>query len=442
MYFANTFPRNIPIQLHNKRSGIHKTVILLLALTQCLTETREVAANSAVAAGSRFSQNRFEKDDENKRKILSSTFGLYDLSTFDVTEQAGKLHLLVGGKKLADSKRLTLRYLQYNPDDGQWRIITTLDEKLPEAIASRGNDIQIAAHGDTLVALWQTKGELPGIGPMVSCYSTDAGKTWQLGANPGINTEEDIVDINEAYIDLVADTKGHFHAVWLSDPEEKGSQSLYYSRTYDHGKSWHEPVILDASTCACCWNKLIPASDDRLFVLYRDAQPRDMALIQSDDNGDSWHFRGHVGQFGWGFNGCPHIGGGLSHDGLKNSSVLHAIVWTGHETSSGLYYLGSTNNGHSWTNPNAFGENALNGDIAGHGKKVVAVWNQMEAEGLSVHISISGDGGSTWSQPTAIANAARATIHPKIVTTPMGFIVLWTENPSGKSSQLAWYIIE
>lgn len=439
MYTIIAFTFDSPIQ-YERWLNIRKTVILLLLIsTQCLMEMKvAIAAASTTPQSDKASPNKSVPVGEKEKTTPASTFGLHDLSTFDVFEQAGKLHLLVGGKESADSKRLTLRYLQYNHDRKQWRLVATLDGKFPETIASRGNDIQIAAHDDLLVALWQAKGELPGIGPMASAYSTDAGRTWQQGAAPGVNVE----DINEAYIDLTVDTKGHFHAVWLSDPQEKGYQSLYYSRTHDHGKSWQKPVILDDSTCACCWNRLIHTHDDQLFTLYRDSQPRDMALIQSNDYGANWQRQSNVGQFQWEFNGCPHIGGGLSHNGQKNSPALHAIVWTGHETLSGLYYLGSTNNGYSWTKPIILGETALNGDIAARGKNVTAVWNQMEAGGLSIYVSTSRDGGLTWAQPELIAGATRATAHPKIVAIQTGFVVLWTENPTGKTSQLAWYIIE
>ena len=411
-----------------------KTGLMLLILAQCLAGITKLATASALSSNIPAPDKLLTEN-----KIISvSTFDLYDLTTFDITEQAGVLHLLVGGKKMADSKHLTMRYLRYDYHKKRWQIIATLDEKFPETIASRGNDVQIAAYNNVLVALWQTKGELPGIGPIASVYSTDSGKTWQRGMSPGVNVD----DVNEAYIDLAADAKGHFHAVWLSDPQEKGYQSLYYSHTHDHGKSWQSPIILDDSTCACCWNRLIHTPDNRLFVLYRDSQPRDMALVQSNDYGNNWQRQSNVGQFQWEFNGCPHIGGGLSHNGQKNSHVLHAIVWTGHETLSGLYYLGSTNNGYSWTKPRIFGETALNGDIAGRGQNVAAVWNQMEAGGLSVYISTSRDGGLSWSQPEQLANATRATAHPKIIAIQTGFVTLWTENPTGKTSQLAWHIIE
>ena len=439
MCSANTSPLDPIFRSYERQLNIRrKVILLLLILAPYLAGASGFAIVSATPDSGKFLSNTSASANSNKKENLTSTFGLHDILTFDITEQAGKLHLLVGGKKSVDSKRLTLRYLQYNHDDKQWHLVATLNEKLPETIASRGNDVQIAAHDDRLVALWQTKGELPGVGSMISAYSTDAGKTWQRGGNPGKHAE----DINEAYIDLAADTKGHFHVAWLSDPLENGYQSLYYSHSRDYGKSWIEPVLLDNSTCACCWNRLIRTPDDQLFVLYRDSQPRDMALIQSHDYGNSWQHRGHVGKFQWEFSGCPHIGGGLSHNGQKNSPGLHAIVWTGQESSSGLHYLGSTDNGHSWTKIKTFGETTLNGDIAGRENNVAAVWNQMEAEGLSVYVAKSGDGGLTWSQPELIAEATRATVHPKIIATQTGFIVLWTENPTGKTSQIGWHIIE
>lgn len=428
------YPANIPSSRTPTRSIIAcGACLILLILAQCLKGVPAFAAAPALA-GDKSAITASEKTKE----AFASTFGLYDLSTFDVTEQAGVIHLLIGGKKTADSKKPTLRYLRYNPHEQQWQIIATLDEKLPETIASRGNDIQIAAHNHLLLALWQTKGELPGIGPIVSAYSTDAGETWQQGANPAASAEND----NAAYIDLTADEKGRFHAVWLADPQEKGHQSLYHSYTLDHGKSWQQPAILDDSTCACCWNKLIHTPDKRLFVLYRDSHPRDMALIQSSNSGVNWQRMGNVGQFEWEFNGCPHIGGGLSHNGEKNSHVLHAVVWTGHESLSGLYYLGSTDDGRSWTNPKILGETALNGDIAARGNNVAVIWNLMEEHGLSVYVATSDNAGLTWSQPRRLADETRVTVHPKIIATQTGFIALWTETPLGKTSQLAWHIIE
>src|SRR5690606_12260031 len=105
--------------------------------------------------------------------------------------------------------------------------------QLPAINAKRGNGIQLAAQGNQLVALMQKKNELPGMGSIICLYSTNNGETWQSGSNPAKDDAG-----SRAHIEIVADNKGFFHAVWLEDPEENGYQSLRYARSEDGGRSW------------------------------------------------------------------------------------------------------------------------------------------------------------------------------------------------------------
>src|SRR3712207_7239577 len=50
----------------------------------------------------------------------------------------------------------------------------------------------------------------------------------------------------------------------------------------------------------------------RSLLLYRDKNPRDMALVASADAGATWGEPVRVGRFDWDFDGCPHVGGGLA----------------------------------------------------------------------------------------------------------------------------------
>ena len=236
----------------------------------------------------------------------TATFGLTDISTFDVVVDDGIVHLLVGGKTSAKDKQATIRYVRSEDGGIHWTNPVALSN-FPGTIAIRGNDIQLAAKGDHLLAVWQRKGELPGMGPMVSAYSEDGGKTWKQGNNPAINNAGD-----QSHLDLIADQDGHFHAVWLEDPEENGYQSLRYAQSVDGGKSWGKAAKLDDSTCSCCWNTFALAPNGELNILYRDMKPRDMALQQSSDNGKTWRRTSTVGEFNWQFDGCPHVGGGLA----------------------------------------------------------------------------------------------------------------------------------
>jgi len=169
----------------------------------------------------------------NPRTInLTSSSGVQDVISFDVSTDNDKIHALVAGKLSDKTKRTVVRYVSSEDGGQHWN--TAVDITTDSSpIAVRGNDVQIAATGDNLVAIWQTKGEFPSMGPMVSYYSHDAGKTWHKGTNPAIDNNGD-----QAHIDVIADTKGIFHAVWLADPEENGYQSLRYARSLNGGEQW------------------------------------------------------------------------------------------------------------------------------------------------------------------------------------------------------------
>ncbi len=361
----------------------------------------------------------------------TSTFGLYDISTFDVYVDDDIIHVIAGGKVSAKDKQIKLNYTR-SEDGGQNWLTPVALSNLPASINSRGNDVQLAAKGNHLLAVWQTKGELPSMGSMASAYSEDNGKTWQQGANPAINNEGD-----QSHIDLIADQHGVFHAVWLEDPEENGYQSLRYSRSVDWGKHWGLATTLDDSTCSCCWNTLALSPEGDLNILYRDMKPRDMALLQSYDDGKTWRHISTVGEFDWKFDGCPHVGGALAYTGSNNTRQLHGLVWTGAEEKSGLYHLISKNNGTNWSIPKKIGNTAIHGDIAAFDGNLVALWDEMEPDGASIFYAKSEDDGLTWSPATRLTTANNAATHPRLVVTKHGLLALWTEKPSKQAGKLA-----
>jgi BNR repeat-like domain len=366
----------------------------------------------------------------------TSTLGLYDISSFDVYVDDDVIHVLAGGKVSAEDKQIKLRYSRSEDGGHNWLTPVTFDE-FPATIATRGNDLQFVAKGNNLLAVWQGKGELPGMGPMVSAYSQDNGLTWTIGTNPAANNAGD-----QSHIDLIADQHGNFHAVWLEDPEENGYQSLRYTRSVDWGKHWEMATTLDDSTCSCCWNTLALSPENELSILYRDMKPRDMALLQSYDDGKTWRNVSTVGEFGWQFDGCPHVGGSLAYTGADNPKQLHGLVWTGQEDKSGLYSLSSKNNGNCWSEPQKLGNAAIHGDIASVDGDLVAIWDEMEPDGTGIFYAKSEDEGLTWLSPTRLATASNGATHPRLVATKHGLLALWTEKPKKQPGQLAWFVIE
>jgi hypothetical protein len=359
---------------------------------------------------------------------LSTTFysktsvGLLEISSFDVYKENEILHALVSGLKTEKDKAQTVRYLQSTDNGKHWSLPIEIKNTFP--LAGRGNDVQLAAKGQNLVAIWQTQGEIPNSGALVSVYSHDSGKTWHSGKNPAIDNSGD-----QSHVDLIADKNGSFHTVWLADPEENGYQSLRYARSMDNGENWKPPIKLDDSSCSCCWNTLAISSNDELHVLYRDMEPRDMTLLSSVDNGSNWQSKKIVGDFKWHFDGCPHVGGGIAFD--KNND-FYASVWTGEPSKSGLYTVTSVNNV-----PVKIGKNATHSDIAVLENRVVVVWDEMSAEGTGIFAAQSIDKGATWSTPYRLSTIGTNSTHPRIVANENNALVFWTEKQNKQASQWA-----
>ena len=142
----------------------------------------------------------------------------------------------------------------------------------PRHARGRGTDFQVAASGKGALAVWMQHGTgFMGRGPLASAFSADGGKSWRNAGNP--SDDESIGD--HAFIDLTADDKGNFHAVWLD--KRSGKDKGLYSASYDaRTHRWEKNRTVDGMVCDCCWNVLKADRTGRLHALYRDKTPRDM----------------------------------------------------------------------------------------------------------------------------------------------------------------------
>jgi Neuraminidase (sialidase) len=361
--------------------------------------------------------------------------GFSETRSFDVLTDNNRVHLIAAGVLPGADNLTVIRYV-YSDDSGQhWSKPSTVPSPKPPTMATRGNDIQLAVTGNNLVALWQTTGEIPGMGPMVSVYSHDGGKTWQASSNPAANDAGD-----QSHIDVVATDNGAIHAVWLDDRDENGYQGLRYGRSDDAGATWQKSMTLDGTSCSCCWNKIAQSPQGALNALYRDMEVRDMGLSQSVDNGVSWQKPVRVGDFGWKFDGCPHVGGGLA---FSSANLVHSVVWTGAEQKQGLYYLRSADGGKLWSAPFKLGKMAVHADIAALGdQNLRAVWDETGAEGSAVYSAQSKDAGLTWTDTIQWSVANHNAAHPRIVPAQNGFLLVWTEKYANHASQLVTVFVE
>tara|TARA_B100000029_G_C17559692_1_gene952889 strand:- start:179 stop:1396 length:1218 start_codon:yes stop_codon:yes gene_type:complete len=341
-------------------------------------------------------------------------------ASIDVFAQGLVLDLLTAER---DDGDLTLHHRR-SLDGGQtWGAARVIDTSLkPISLASRGNEPQIVAHDEHVVVHWSTKGNARfGAGPMVTAISDDAGKNWRLGSNP----VSDDFSGAQNFADMTADEKGTFYVAWIGSHDGPAGRALEVSRSTDFGKNWEQYQIVDTSSCACCWNKMITSGEGQVRVLYRDHGIRDMALASTDNAGESWSLNGTVGEFDWEFEGCPHVGGGIAAvTDAEGHEELHALVWTGHAERHGLYWVKSTNDLSTWSDPRPIGgERARHADLGVNDQTVVATWD----EGRGIWISLGRDFGSRWSEPRRISRENYVASHPLIVQTGNISRIFWTE---------------
>jgi hypothetical protein len=288
------------------------------------------------------------------------------------------------------------------------------------ASPTRGSDAQVAARGDLVVVLYETKGASKwGGGPLATALSADGGRTWRLGPNPADDNSSE----GHSFMDLAVDSQGAFHAVWLDSRD--GGQGLRGTRSKDGGQSWERNQTIDERTCECCWNTLLPSKGGEMLALYRDKDPRDMALARAEP-GQAWKRVGTVGSFDWAFEGCPHVGGGVARSGQADGP-LHAVVWTGREDKLGVYWTASNDSGRTWSEPKLLDAKGRHCDLAANGSALAVAWDGARDGAPPIRVAVSADGGGAWKATRRLGSPSASASHPRVLATKAGFLVVWTE---------------
>src|SRR5688500_455378 len=111
------------------------------------------------------------------------------VASLDVYVAGDRIHLLTSSPDIKH---------RYSDDGGEtWSAPIALGKGQPTTIAKRGMDVQIAAAGDKIVAVWPTAGtDKMGRGPMATAISGDGGRTWRAGPNPA----DDRLTIGHSFI--------------------------------------------------------------------------------------------------------------------------------------------------------------------------------------------------------------------------------------------------
>lgn len=349
--------------------------------------------------------------------VQGQAFGFAEIASFDTAVGDGAIHLLMAGR-LPGAETTTIRY-SYSTDGGStWAPAVRVDAGAPPPDGLHlGNDVQLAVSAKRRVAVWPTAGTgYMGSGPLATAISTDGGAHWRPGPNPADDGSTD----GHGFAGMVADAKGRIHIVWLDN--RSGHQALYHTVSVDGGAHWRANVSIDNATCQCCANTLAPRPDGGVAVLYRNMDPRDMALAISSPESDGWRQRGVVGDFNWHIDACPHAGGDLAF----TERGLHAVVYTGKPEVAGLYYLFSADGGAHWQAPLPLaGAEAGSFSFAGRGQgNLAVVWTTPGETGRTLAAATSRDGGRHWHKHRLAVHIRHGT-RPRLLPTTDGWRLAW-----------------
>jgi hypothetical protein len=149
-------------------------------------------------------------------------------------------------------------------------------------------------------------------GNVLAWNSVDGGETW----SHAINVNDEPRSAREGLHDLAVDNNGLPFCTWLD--LRTGRTQVYGAGSKDGGKTWEKNIRVYASpsgtVCECCHPSVVIDENRRVHVMWRNLIDgnRDMYVVTSDDEGQSFGIAEKLGVGSWQLNACPMDGGDIA----------------------------------------------------------------------------------------------------------------------------------
>ena len=174
--------------------------------------------------------------------------------------------------------------------------------------------------------------------------SFDNGKSW-TNAEKLVN---DPAGYDQCYFDLAILSNGEAAIIWLDNRKKTlhDGSALYFAETSGNSGFQNERLITEPC-CPCCRTDLFVDKEKNIHLLYRaiiQDSIRDMDHIVSTDNGKTFSNPERISDDNWVVFGCPHTGPAMTEnkDGIQ-------FTWFTGGNEGGIYYCSSENNGKSFS---------------------------------------------------------------------------------------------
>ena len=198
-----------------------------------------------------------------------------------------------------------------------------------------------------ILAMWGVSNSNPKSkysGLVYYSQSFDEGKTW---AN-AIALVKDTSAYDQRYFDMELLPNGEAMVLWLDnrgDKKKEGS-TLFCAETKGKNGFQNEKAIGE-TCCQCCRTDLFVDNKGNVHASYRDIindSIRDMVQIVSTDGGQTFSQPVRISADNWVINGCPHTG----PTATQNNVGMH-YAWYTMGGGEGVFYCNSTDLGKTFS---------------------------------------------------------------------------------------------
>ncbi|GLU35064.1 sialidase family protein [Trinickia caryophylli] len=209
--------------------------------------------------------------------------------------------------------------------------------------------------------------------------------------------------------------------------------AIAYAWSDDAGATMHGEAIAEDRTCECCRLDLAFDAAHRPVLLFRKIygeNERDHAVLAFDDRGMPGQTH-RVALDRWHIDGCPHHGPALA---ISSDGVWHAAWFTAGEARQGLYYARSSDEGRTFSAPQAVGDTerqAGRPSLLARGASVWLAWKEFDGKRILARVRHSRDGGVTWSADRTIETAQGLADRPLLVADEQHVYLSWLTREHG-----------
>ena len=279
----------------------------------------------------------------------------------------------------------------------------------------------IAKPSGELIALWGAANPNPKnkySGLIFYSQSFDEGKTW----SDATQLTSDTASFDQRYYDVALLPDGEAGIIWLDNRKSttKEGSGLYFARTAG-ADGFQKEQRISQLCCQCCRTQLFIDAKGGIHAIYRgivNDSIRDMMHIVSTDNGKNFTQPVRISNDNWVLKGCPHTGPSMT----ENKTGLHFAWFTG-AGKKGCYYTTSSNNGQNFSAADSVSSNGSHPQMTALANgELMLVWDESvemnNKPGKRIAAQIRNENGTSVGK-TFLTTDTLAASYPVITSLPL-----------------------